>query len=128
MLPKALPQVTPEQTQNIQQLEEELKDINSELSSEDKVAKILRVAELHHRSGNLQSARNWYAQFALDYPNSSEKQVALLGLALIDATVEYPNIGRSNWENWKAFQTKNPTFYQHIKIRHFKSLLSRKEC
>ena len=77
-------------------MEEELKDINSELSSEDKVAKILRVAELHHRSGNLQSARNWYAQFALDYPNSSEKQVALLGLALIDATVEYPNIGRSN--------------------------------
>lgn len=93
---KPIPQVTPEQTQNIQQLEEELKDINSELSSEDKVAKILRVAELHHRSGNLQSARNWYAQFALDYPNSSEKQVALLGLALIDATVEYPNIGRSN--------------------------------
>ena len=54
---KPIPQVTPEQTQNIQQLEEELKDINSELSSEDKVAKILRVAELHHRSGNLQSAR-----------------------------------------------------------------------
>ena len=82
---KPIPQVTPEQTQNIQQFEEELKDINSELSSEDKVAKILLVAELHHRSGNLQSARNYGVQFALDYPTSSEKSVALLGLALIDA-------------------------------------------
>ena len=72
---KPIPQVTPEQTQNIQQLEEELKNINSELSSEDKVSKILLVAELHHRSGNLQSARNWYAQFALDYPNSTEKNL-----------------------------------------------------
>ena len=54
---KPIPQLTPEQTQNIQQLEEELKDINSELSSEDKVSKILLVAELHHRLAQLTRKR-----------------------------------------------------------------------
>mgnify|MGYP000633861598 CR=1 FL=1 len=37
---KPLPQVAPDQTQNIQQLEEELKNINSELSSEDNMKRI----------------------------------------------------------------------------------------
>ena len=46
----------------------------------------------------------------MDYPNSSEKQVALLGLALIDATVEYPNMVVPFGKNWKVFQTKNPPF------------------
>ena len=84
------------QSDSIEELESMLRDINSGLSSTEMAEKILYLAELYHQTGNLPSSRNWYAQFALDYPKATQKGTAILGLALIDATLSYPNVGSSN--------------------------------